>query len=185
MGRIKSNFSTWSSEKKEQHCAALNSPTDAGMAWDVHELWRGGSKPFAGPDYRPPCGTPQRCADSVMVNDQCYYAGSVNYVIYGVMTRLCGGSRTLMWRKVEAWKVILPAMMGDQPGANFVTAQSWADAGYQGWPLTTQPRPDRISCVQKCPKPWSKRFTYRWLPDEVAGPTEIRIRPFNPGEKGD
>ena len=70
------------------------SPFYAALAWDIHELssygWPGTSEWMNQSDYAPPCCTPKRCHNTVEADGQCYYAGSVNYILLGVMARLCG-----------------------------------------------------------------------------------------------
>jgi hypothetical protein len=85
VAKTKTDYGGWSRVKKDEACAALENYYCAGDAWDIVELhnrgWLTGYAPCA--DRAGPC------KDTVIVDGSCSYAGSVNYVIFGVMCELC------------------------------------------------------------------------------------------------
>ena len=67
------------------------------------------------------CGLGQ-CQNTVEVDGQCFYAGSVNYVIFGTMERLCDASKqkmiALIWLH-KTWR-------GDEIMSRFAIGLRWA-----------------------------------------------------------
>jgi hypothetical protein len=175
-------FAGWSDYDKKVACESLNNIWTAAIAWDIVELhnqeWL--------EDFRPDCATwtkyprcgwfpsdpdyihdgKSRVAGSVQVGSGCHLAGSVNYVIYGVMCRLCYDHFAALHAKAHWYDQINP--VGDyfddladmesfrenemldnintykgkswytlwHPSGNFEVAKEWARAGYAGWPST-------------------------------------------------
>lgn len=56
----------------------------------------------------------------------------VNYVIFGVMYKLCGLSKSLMEYVIKVWKLVYGEM-------DVHIATAWAVAGYSGWPSVSAP----------------------------------------------
>src|SRR5262249_25515278 len=103
------------------------------------------------------------CGSSVQVGNACHYAGSVNYVIFGVMCRLCYAlyDRLLTEMGKPSWYesqwpyLILKATRDEfsrdgmlnmvdnykgsgftgfaTPSRTFAASSEWADFGYVGW----------------------------------------------------
>ena len=112
-------------------------------------------------NFRPECAT---CAKSlsVQVGSGCHDAGSVNYVIYGVMLRLCHAhlenstlskeapffTKEQMVRYITLWKILRGA-------PNLAASLNWAKAGYNGWPSEPTPPAEHPKCA-KCPKQLNK-----------------------------
>jgi outer membrane protein OmpA-like peptidoglycan-associated protein len=185
----RSLFHRWSTTEKRQACDALVIPPEAAFAWDINELHRNAwileyrcnpptnSCPVGNRvPANPVCatwGASPACGSTVQVDGECYFAGSANYVIWGVMSRLCrdefGGfefSETAMQRLVDLYKV------GGLRGDNVATAKAWATAGYQGWPAGgSPPSGDRSNCQPACPIPYQgAAFTIVWCPHENPYP---------------
>jgi hypothetical protein len=194
--KTKDQFASWKDGDKLSACMSLESlwprvgpgsifqggslkySFEASLAWNIPELMRnsvdylhnhrGGNSWIKG--YQPACATAPGCDDSVLVDGHCYYAGSVNYVIFGVMCRLCHDylpdvppvsvepesgmpvsnpysadnySEDSMASLIRGWK-------SDQNGSgNASMAERWSRAGYEGWPKAKSPVPgDRD---EKCP----------------------------------
>jgi hypothetical protein len=167
--KTKTTFATWPSNHKEGACSALQSTQDNGsgqkmaaVAWDINDLHH--QEWIALYD---PCGKAP-CQNTVQVGDQCYYAGSVNYVIFGVMCKLCAdyyGWRGLNYSETAA---LVYAYKGHIPGVrsasgNYQISQDWAKAGYEGWPTAKAPSGDRPNCTPTCPKGYAGTpFTVNW-----------------------
>ncbi len=130
-------------------------------AWDIIELWN--KAWINAPPYSPPCATAPPCVDTVEVDGNCYYAGSVNYMIFGVMWRLCGNLQVTGNALIWAYKGNIPGL---RPAAgNYVPSQGWFDAGYLGWPGggVLAPAADRPDCSPTCPVPYAGApFTLYW-----------------------
>jgi hypothetical protein len=181
----RSLFYGWSRGAKGQACSALVEPPEAAFAWDVIDLHRNAwilnyrcSPPSASCPVgntappNPVCatwGANPACGSTVQVGQECYYAGSANYVIWGVMARLCsdefGGwefSERAMRALVDLYKLAGAA------GANVGTARAWASTGYHGWPSGgSPPSGDRSNCSPSCPLPYrGPAFRISWCPHE-------------------
>jgi hypothetical protein len=173
----KSDFAGWSAGTRVSHCDALDSLLSGAAAWDIYELH---NNDWIYKNYRPACatiGATPPCGSTVQVGTECYYAGSPNYVIFGVMCKACydhytaKGDSTGMARftqsKMEYWinyyKGTGPSGKAT-PSANFGPSRDWAIAGYLGWPSGgTPPAGDRNSCSPSCATPYSgAAFTYVW-----------------------
>jgi len=166
-------------------CDSLTRPGQGDFAWEIVELHRGqllknNRQMFSA--VIPPCATPgTACAESVEVNNECYYAGSVNYVVFGLMCKLCDEvgakiyglfpfSQLLMSLGIFAYKGPwwLPGIGRNPryaPNGNYPNSQNWAKAGYTGWPgpNSSVPPADRQECNTDCPVPSpNERFTVKW-----------------------
>jgi hypothetical protein len=102
LAKTRSAFAGWTDDFKAQHCEALTSYVSAGVAWDINELHNHGWLDR----YHPECatgGAGNKCDKSVWVQSDCYYPGSVNYVVYGVMMRLCHDFYSALIAKMSTW----------------------------------------------------------------------------------
>jgi hypothetical protein len=172
--RTKEEFAKWKAyeEKSDKTrasgaCEALDSIYPqmdgqplASKSWDILQFF---DKTWLEDYYAVGCAD-QNCYESVQINDGCHYAGSVNYVIFGVMCKLCGMADTKMYDLIWAYKgertkyrsMLLGAVSGVRPfdrsgyfdslheriknfsmaeAKNYNESQAWAWAGYRGWPL--------------------------------------------------
>jgi len=94
---------------KLEKCEGLTHPLSAPVAWDIPALYdHGWIKSYQ--MMRPPCAVGEGCEDSVQVNGKCYYAGSVNYVMFGHMWRLC--DQTYREWYATRWSTILLLRLG-------------------------------------------------------------------------
>ena len=176
-------FNTWNQAQREESCFALVSLALHSNAWDIGELH---NSDWIYDLYRPQCATEGAnppCGHSVQVNDQCYYAGSANYVIFGTMCKLCYGHFSYTFNKIDPKDPLsngplFIARMGldkfnrkamltlindykgtgsrgtDTPSGNFQLSIEWAAAGYDGWPNGgSPPSGDRSNCQPTCRTP--------------------------------
>jgi hypothetical protein len=196
----------------------------AKIAWDIpalhHAEWV--------QDYRPECATfcktptcgffpgdpgfkPGDSEDSstaiasVQVDGTCHYAGSLNYVIFGVMCRLCYDHYMEMREEVGAyppdplgiiatgydeWHMLntIWAYKGDVPlfhgaSANYEASKRWASAGWNGWPfMAPAPAGDRPNCaVNVCPHVFGSvgvakgPFAVAWYPHGFHGDPLLKL----------
>ena len=117
-------------------------------------------------DYWPTCSTGPDCKWTVQVDNQCFYAGNVNYVTLGRIVRLCchvcyhskkDTCRTNMVMMIRAYK-------GGTP--SFMPSVEWAIAGFEGWPETYGTPPSSYpKCRIGCPTKYHNGlFEIRWDP---------------------
>jgi outer membrane protein OmpA-like peptidoglycan-associated protein len=179
VARTRSTFAGWSKGDKDSACDALDSLSTGAIAWDIVELHNNGWIL----NYRPGCatvGATPPCGSTVQVGTECYYAGSPNYVIYGVMCKLCHAHFTatapseaarFTQAKMEYWIDFYKGkgITGrGTPSANFGPSRDWAIAGYGGWPSGTGPAGDRAGCAPVCATPYTDPpFTVNWVPKGV------------------
>lgn len=180
VANTRTTFGSWNNSKKERQCDALDSLSTGAYAWDIVELhnnaWILG--------YRPACatqGATPPCGSTVKVGNDCYYAGSPNYVIYGAMCQLCNAhftsvgnssganrfteNRMLYW--INFYKGTGPLGIST-PSGNFGPSKDWAVAGYRGWPGAGAPAGDRNNCAPTCPTAYSGgAFNVNWVPHGI------------------
>jgi outer membrane protein OmpA-like peptidoglycan-associated protein len=179
VANTRATFAGWSTTDRTSACDALDSLVTGGFAWDIIELHNNAWILT----YRPACataGATPPCGSSVEVDGECSYAGSPNYVIFGVMCSLCSGHFTAigspraadftqagMLRLINLYKGT--GFTGlSTPSANFGPSNDWARAGYAGWPAVSSPAGDRPGCSPTCPTPYTgAAFTVRWHPHGV------------------
>lgn len=149
---IRDAFSKAGIKQKWAACENLVSTT-AGGAWDINELAHGGGGTIWPRRSGNECAIGGNCNYTVWVDGGCHYGGSVNYVSFGVMWSQC--ARYLPWMTdpnlmaaINYWKgtgqgfqeqvinVWLKGKFADArvPEKNFKASQSWAAAGFWGWP---------------------------------------------------
>jgi outer membrane protein OmpA-like peptidoglycan-associated protein len=177
VSKTRTTFAGWPASDKSSACDALTSLVTGGIAWDIVDL-HNNAWILA---YRPACASEKAsppCGSSVQVGSDCYYAGSVNYVIFGVMCDLCDKHYTAT-APAKASDFKLPGMLKlindykgtgftglSTPSANFVPSKEWATAGFNGWPSgTASPAGDRSGCLPKCASPFTGTpFSVNWVP---------------------
>jgi hypothetical protein len=180
VAKTRSTFAGWSSGDKDSACDALDSLTTGAAAWDIVEL-HNNAWILA---YRPGCatvGATPPCGSTVQVGTECYYAGSPNYVIYGVMCHLCHAHFTAAGRASDAARFTQAKMAywidfykgtgmtgRAAPSTNFGPSRDWAITGYGGWPGSSAPAGDRAGCAPACATPYTgAAFTVHWIPHGV------------------
>lgn len=175
---IGTTFAGWSSGEKSEACDALDSLSSGAYAWDIVELHNNSWIL----NFRPICATQAvtpHCGSSIQIGHDCYYAGSVNYVIFGKMCKLCADyylsiplintgfarfTKQSMRDLVDLYKGHGFTGLAD-PSANFGSSIAWAESGYDGWPGASTPPGDRSNCTPMCPTPFSgSKFRVNWYP---------------------
>jgi hypothetical protein len=178
VSRTKTAFASWSTAKRKTACDGLIG--FAPYAWDITKLRPDGREAFVAP-YRPKCGTCGSGRDiGIGVNNECHFAGSVNYVIYGAMMRVCHdfakeslfASAATFFTK-ERMELYIQVHKTDvevskkgvnlKEAGNLGPATAWARAGYDGWPGRPTPRGDRSKCG-RCAASYHGKLTVQWFP---------------------
>ena len=71
----------------------------------------------------------------MQVGNECYYAGSAKYVIFGTMCKLCWDEFGKFEFSQDAMRLLVGLYkLWGLKGDNVDTAKAWATAGCQGWP---------------------------------------------------
>ena len=167
LGRVKSTFAGWSDLRRANVCGDLVTLPAAAFNWDVRELGPGGREAF-----QKRYGGCSSCGYTVAVGGRCHYSGSVNYVVYGVMMRLCHDhfSSSDSWfadwfTREEMLEMIYmhKNKTGTQAG-NFQASNEWALAGYETGTVRPTPPAERPQCTP-CPDAYAgPGLTVNWLP---------------------
>jgi hypothetical protein len=177
LGRTALIFQYMPDEVKGQQCRALGDPAVAINAWDITELhfhkWLA--------NYNPPCATAcstgHTCEASVQIDNSCFYAGSVNYVLFGLLCRLCYDYYDADYSAVlgfidwpqdrdayseDAMIELIWIYKGAHPrlsvhwgsSGDYEASKDWARAGYHWWSLMSPwgqtPAGDRAECSTTC-----------------------------------
>ncbi|MDH4238973.1 MAG: hypothetical protein OEW48_05390, partial [Phycisphaerae bacterium] len=146
---------------KKRHCDALYDTSTRGSAWEIFQL-RGRSWI----DKIPCCATKPQCRGTVEVSGKCYHASEVNYLLWGVMNKLCGNWWTTTKLAIFAHKLKehghfpLPSTIG------------WAKLGHKyGADWSSHPLPSSSwgHCDTKCGVTGVLPFTYKWDKDKGGG----------------
>lgn len=172
----RTSFAGWSADQKDEACEELRSVQHGGIAWDIVDLHNNAWIL----NYRPMCatqGAAPPCGSTVEVADQCYYAGSANYVIFGTMCRLCYDHFYAQGRAganvgYTGYMDFTEDSMVDlidlykSSSANVGPSKAWAIAGRDGWPNGgSPPRGDRSGCAPDCIEPYNgPAFRVNWYP---------------------
>ncbi|MDA1273066.1 MAG: DUF4157 domain-containing protein [Verrucomicrobia bacterium] len=179
VSNTKSTFAGWNAAKRESQCDALDSLSTGAMAWDILELH---NNDWIHRVYRPACasaGATPPCGSTVQVETDCHYAGSPNYVIYGVMCKLCNDHFTAVGNANGAARFTEAEMLSwinfykgtgwhgaGTPAGNFAASNNWAVAGYNGWAGSGGPAGDRNTCSPACPTAYAGgAFNVHWFPE--------------------
>ena len=173
LSRVKSAFASWGSQARYTTCLSLVTLPAGAISWDISELGPGGRERFA--DKFPDCAT---CGYSVQVGRDCHYAGSVNYVAYGLMMRLCRDHLSKEDSSIADWftqeemleMIYIHKNLNThlKQGANFAASNEWALVGYRAGSIRPTPQGDRNDCKGRCSEPYSgPGFTVRWLPKVI------------------
>jgi hypothetical protein len=173
LSRVKSEFAGWSSSDRGEACSNLVTIPWATFSWDISQLSPEGRKKFT-KAFGPECAS---CGYTVQVGGACHFDGSVNYVAYGTMMRLCrdhynaDGSDWARWFS-EDMMILLIAAHKSFTGvvsANVGSSAEWASAGYRGWPQKgSAPAGDRPNCTATCSKTYSgPGLTVQWYPHVI------------------
>jgi hypothetical protein len=173
LSRVKSAFASWGSQARYTTCLSLVTLPAGAISWDISELGPGGRERFA--DKFPDCAT---CGYSVQVGRDCHYAGSVNYVAYGLMMRLCRDHLSKEDSSIADWftqeemleMIYIHKNLNThlKQGANFAASNEWALVGYRAGSIRPTPQGDRHDCKGRCSEPYSgPGFTVRWLPKVI------------------
>ncbi len=188
----------WNANQKEEACWSLQHASCGPVAWDIVELH---NNAWIYQDYRPACataGATPPCGSTVRVGTDCHFAGSVNYVIFGRMCKLCDIWPLTMRLMIRVHKQHVTGVDPD-----YAPAVAWAEAGYNGWPSVGIPAGDRNSCRPACATPFAATanlpagaFDFHWTPshttetegaaceDAVRTHRVIRDNPVEPGDFG-
>ncbi len=125
-------------------------------AWDINYLYMRSTEGF------------RERSRSVQVSGRCYDAASVNYVMYGLIGRLCGQSLSRVESTVEMWKTA-------RYGAVDRETMAWTRAGYNGWDPSDEVysfTPYRVGNRRPI-----SGMTFTWLPYMREGESsDIRAR---------
>jgi outer membrane protein OmpA-like peptidoglycan-associated protein len=176
VAKARAVFAGWTPAQRTEGCENLRGVTTGGYAWDIVQLhnqdWILG--------YRPLCasqGATPVCGDTVQVGQECYYAGSANYVIFGTMCRLCYDHFYAMHRAgatvgYTGYMDFTEASMLDlidlykSGSRNIGPSKAWSVAGRDGWPAGGTPPPgDRPNCKPECSVPYrGPDFDLHWYP---------------------
>jgi RHS repeat-associated protein len=168
-------FWGWSDSLKQTQCHELTTFPAGWIAWDIIELhsWAdadGTSYDHHG-DY-PGCASGDPCGRTLSINGGCWNAGSINYVTFGVMMRICYD-----WASTHK-KFANPSDYGYSQvvhlvdeykwytrGRNWAPALAWAKSGWKYYSAANSPSsPDRGTCSPGCKKWTSGPMHVHWIP---------------------
>ncbi|MEW6417507.1 MAG: DUF4157 domain-containing protein [Nitrospirota bacterium] len=142
-------------------CRNLDHLPMAAYSWDIIDLH---NSDWIWQIYRPFCATHgynPSCGHSVQVGSQCHYAGSANYVVFGLMCKLC--YELGLQRFTEEY--MLNLIRRYKSGApNYIPSRLWAIAGYHEWPSAETPQGDRSNCLPTCDLERTVPMLVRWCP---------------------
>jgi Domain of unknown function (DUF4157) len=159
---LKTAWGGWNANQRDEACWSLENVQCGPSAWDIVQLH---NRSWIDLDYTPACAGVHAnpgCEATVAMDGKCHFAGSVNYVVFGHMCRLCD-----IWESTMAFLIWLYK----RKSANYEGSRNWSLAGYADWPSTGTPPPDRPSCSPTCPIRYgttahnsATAFDFHWYP---------------------
>lgn len=163
---LKNAWNGWNANQRDEACWALENIKCGPDCWDIVQLH---NRSWIDLDFTPACAGVHAnpgCEASVTMDGQCHHAGSVNYVIFGQMCRLCD-----LWESTLATLIWLYK----HKSSNYEGSRNWALAGFGDWPSSGTPPPDRVSCSPACPTPYgptahnaAAAFDFHWYPPHAT-----------------
>jgi len=179
MNNLRNTFKSLPEKQRNEQCDEAVDSVQGLVAWDFLRLhvrdWMEHEKcATILSDRKEGC-----CANSVQVNDQCYYAGSPNYVLFGGMCKLCfdhyvakSGNNLGDIDNFTSKAMLSMIQLYKSDAANFRPSQAWALAGYKWWPAGgTPPSGDcNKECATSCGPYFipgavdNEAFRARWCP---------------------
>jgi RHS repeat-associated protein len=161
--RVEAVYSRWTAKQQSDACYTIRSlnPETLSKSWDIYPLRYSGVVSGS-------CPTLPTCKNTVEVFGVCMLHHEANYYLWGVIAKLCQGSklwqggnvgRASMW----VWKFF---GYGQTPSAN----TQWAfELGYGN-----RGRPTDVDDVNGCQVggcgAYSQPFDWVWLPNQLKGP---------------
>jgi outer membrane protein OmpA-like peptidoglycan-associated protein len=162
LGEVAKAFLSWDVIDQVHNCDSLTSIVMVTNEWDIEQLHFEAIKPnFKG------CGIPEKgedekaCSQTVEVDGKCFLAGTVNYVLWGLICRLCNmrfGYPSHSTMENLVW--LYNRVGADDPGP----PGEWAEIGWKIFSGTAPPVGNRSSCQPKCPHEHTTPFSWQWLP---------------------
>ena len=152
-------------DRFRSHCKTLIGAFSAPRAWDIPEL------ASANTGYQFNNSGSGQCQQTVQVNDSCFFAPEVNYVMWGALGNICGWSVLDTTWYVDYWK-----LYGYDHFPSAATID-WTRAGWYGWPdlpstdLTPLTQPELQQC-ELSGDPWEEDFTHVWNNRLICGPLQ-------------
>ncbi|MDD5210613.1 MAG: hypothetical protein PHV36_14585 [Elusimicrobiales bacterium] len=142
---ITDTYNSWPIDLQKEKCASMDVDWDLSAlgGWDIMDL-RADLYEISGGLRR--WG---KCKMTVEVDGKCYRHEEVNYVMWGLMTQLCG--KSLVWSefKTRAYlRYYYLKYRSDSPFPGEADNKiAWTEAGYYGWPKRSgAPPPTRPDC---------------------------------------
>jgi hypothetical protein len=189
---VRSTFGGWSDQERRNACLQMITVPVAINAWDIEDLYLPETGWLRMNPFFPACGKPgpaddsqgiedaNLCSNSVEVGGKCFLAGTVNYVMFGQMFRLCSDAgqpldlahprrldKSGMFRFIQMYK--LDGLFDD-----YKPPSAWAEAGFDGYPghVPDGSNENRANCTGRCTVPYQPRhaFTWVWEPVHERGP---------------
>lgn len=170
LDKIKRKYNSQTQPCKQAMCDSLTTlyGLKFAYAWDIVDLSNksGPSTMFMDTEvyHQHGCTLSACCQSSVQVGSECFKAYTVNYVMFGLIWKLCGNRYGYMRDIVALWKIRYADL-------EVYEALSWAEAGYHGWPMTSTPTTWLTDyCPLKCRYPVDIHrirepgFEVHWLP---------------------
>lgn len=151
----------------------------AGNAWDIQELREKKLNKVSAV-----CPVSPKCKNTVTVDNKCHYVGSVNYLIYGVMFRLCRSLPKIITLGSLIMTASIRAYKYEQGATNADASVAWALTGFNGWPnakgVSTPPaEPDVRGTCQPCKDRYLRPLHWHWLGLQPSGTRPPGKRPRN------
>ena len=166
--RIRSVFDNWGDIQKGLKCLPVVGYL-WGNAWEIEQLH---SSPFNYYHIDSVYCANNSCTDTVTVDDKCFHSWAVNYVIFGLMSRLCArgflpaywadllAARGIVWFYNTAMSIFDPNQYhyGDNS-----EKEPWVEAGFYYWPAYPTPAaPSSTGSCEECPLPSVPERIFNW-----------------------
>ena len=110
------------------------------------------------------------CQESVTINGECHYGGTVNYILFGHMGRICNKFSQQLFASVLIWKTdanVFSWPPKPYPHHTYPNSRDWTQAGFTGW-LTDREYKDSLKDIRPGPGSGQAFVVPRGSPEQLA-----------------
>jgi len=167
MKKLEDEFNKLNPADKKSVCGTFNQAND----WDIDMLNPPGMPNTCG---QHDSSNVKSCRDTVTVDGECFYTGSVNYSLYGKMFELCDGNLAVAEEFVLAWKYVgnigwswrgLLRLATLTPHPSAKAAIQWTRIGYKG--RMSKAEYERLQKIHSMPRKSGVHYILPPAPDRA------------------
>jgi|GEM_PF-683626 len=162
----------WDDKQRRESCDALYKVSDgtASHAWFIEEIATLGftnSFPISGapPGTKGCCGKNVCCDQTVTYKGHCYFAGDLNYLMFGVINKLCDIPLNIAEDAIAMWKQYNAVKRNCAAELDFIHSANIANGSGYNWEFTRLPEVSKdADCKARVDRGSDRMFKWHWEP---------------------